>query len=230
MQIDGAVALVTGASSGIGYASAVRLAASGARVIAHGRAVGPLTELAERVGAIPIMADLSEQDAPARLAEAALAVTGRVDILVCNPPYVRHHHLGKAEKLRLQTRTRQACGVEIGGLAGLYCHFLGLSHAWLASGAVAIWLVPSEFMDVNYGDAVKRYLLQRVTLLHVHRFDPGADRIEVRLSRAGELASSACDDLIDDLLHPRGAAAHLRGDKDILGLREVLLRADEVIQ
>jgi hypothetical protein len=27
-------------------------------------------------------------------------------------------------------------------------------------------------MDVNYGQAVKRYLLQRVTLLHIHRFDP----------------------------------------------------------
>jgi len=58
------------------------------------------------------------------------------------------------------------------GLAGLYCHFLGLSHAWMAEGGVAGWLIPSEFMDVNYGQAVKRYLLDRVTLLHIHRFDP----------------------------------------------------------
>ena len=27
-------------------------------------------------------------------------------------------------------------------------------------------------MDVNYGKAVKHYLLSRVTLLHIHRFDP----------------------------------------------------------
>jgi hypothetical protein len=33
-------------------------------------------------------------------------------------------------------------------------------------------LIPSEFMDVNYGAAVKRYLLNKVTLLHIHRFDP----------------------------------------------------------
>ncbi len=32
--------------------------------------------------------------------------------------------------------------------------------------------IPSEFMDVNYGQAVKRYLLDCVTLLHIHRFDP----------------------------------------------------------
>src|SRR5437870_9307424 len=65
VQINGAVALVTGASSGIGYASAVRLAAARARVIAHGRAVGPLMELAERIEAVPVIADLSEPDAPA---------------------------------------------------------------------------------------------------------------------------------------------------------------------
>ncbi len=37
---------------------------------------------------------------------------------------------------------------------------------------MAGWLVPSEFMDVNYGLSVKRYLLDKVTLLHIHRFDP----------------------------------------------------------
>ena len=62
--------------------------------------------------------------------------------------------------------------MKISGLAGLYCHFLGLSHAWMTDGGIAGWLIPSEFMDVNYGQAVKRYLLDRVTLLHIHRFDP----------------------------------------------------------
>ena len=31
---------------------------------------------------------------------------------------------------------------------------------------------PSEFMDVNYGASVKHWLLDKVTLLHIHRFDP----------------------------------------------------------
>lgn len=96
----------------------------------------------------------------------------RFNMLICNPPYVRHHHLHNEEKTRLQFRTQQASGIKTSGLAGLYCHFLGLSHAWMAEGGVAGWLIPSEFMDVNYGQAVKRYLLDRVTLLHIHRFDP----------------------------------------------------------
>ena len=96
----------------------------------------------------------------------------RFNILICNPPYVRHHHLENGYKLSLQARTKEVSGIKISGLAGLYCHFLGLSHAWMANGGIAGWLIPSEFMDVNYGKAVKHYLLNKVTLLHIHRFDP----------------------------------------------------------
>lgn len=94
------------------------------------------------------------------------------NLLICNPPYVRHHHIVNGDKHRLRLHTRSACGLELSGLAGLYCYFLGLSHSWLATGGLAGWLIPSEFMDVNYGVAVKRYLLETVNLLHIHRFDP----------------------------------------------------------
>lgn len=96
----------------------------------------------------------------------------RFNLVICNPPYVRHHHLEAAEKTRLRAATYRACGEAMSGLAGLYCHFLGIAHAWLAPGAVSGWLMPSEFMDVNYGRGVKRYLMDRVTLLRIHRFDP----------------------------------------------------------
>ena len=98
--------------------------------------------------------------------------SGKFNLLICNPPYVRHHHIANTEKQRLKADARKACGVEINGLAGLYCYFLGLSHSWMAEGGLAGWLIPSEFMDVNYGRSVKRYLLDKVTLLHIHRFDP----------------------------------------------------------
>lgn len=96
----------------------------------------------------------------------------RFNLVICNPPYVRHHHLQNDDKYRLCSQTEQASGMRLSGLAGLYCYFLGLSHAWMAPGGLAGWLIPGEFMDVNYGRAVKRYLLHQVTLLHIHRFDP----------------------------------------------------------
>lgn len=108
--------------------------------------------------------DFTQAEAP--------APADRFNLLICNPPYVRHHHIASGEKQKLKMRTRNTCGVDIGGLAGLYCYFLGLSHAWMADDGLAGWLIPSEFMDVNYGVSVKRYLLDKVTLLHIHRFDP----------------------------------------------------------
>lgn len=97
---------------------------------------------------------------------------GGFNLLICNPPYVRHHHLDADEKRRLQAESKVAAGVKLSGLAGLYCHFLVLAHRWMSAGGVAGWLIPSEFMDVNYGKEIKRYLLEEVTLLRIHRFDP----------------------------------------------------------
>lgn len=94
------------------------------------------------------------------------------NLLICNPPYVRHHHMDSAEKVRLQTASYEIANMQLSGLAGLYCHFLAISHAWMVEGGVAGWLIPSEFMDVNYGRQLKDYLLRKVTLLHIHRFDP----------------------------------------------------------
>jgi len=96
----------------------------------------------------------------------------KANLLICNPPYVRHHHMDATKKGDLQRRTEEACGVTINGLSGLYCYFMGLSHKWMAPGGVAGWLVPSEFMGVNYGRMLKAYLLKKVTLLQIHRFDP----------------------------------------------------------
>jgi adenine-specific DNA-methyltransferase len=94
------------------------------------------------------------------------------NLVICNPPYVRHHHMDKTAKARLLGATAAASGIRMAGLAGLYCYFLGLAHAWMAPDGVAGWLIPSEFMDVNYGVPVKRYLLNQVELIRIHRFDP----------------------------------------------------------
>ncbi len=96
----------------------------------------------------------------------------RASLVVCNPPYVRHHHIGTETKDRLRLATVGASAAGLSGLAGLHCHFMLLSHAWMARDGLAVWLVPSEFMDVNYGRPLKEYLLNRVTLLRVHRFSP----------------------------------------------------------
>lgn len=84
MRIRDSVVLVTGASSGLGRAAAERLAGAGARLIVHGRDEAALADLAARTGAVPLAADLALPGEADRLARAALAVHGRLDIVVSN--------------------------------------------------------------------------------------------------------------------------------------------------
>ena len=111
--------------------------------------------------------------------------SSRFNLIICNPPYVRHHHIEYKNKIRLQQQAMESSSIKISGLAGLYCYFLLLSHTWMCDDGIAGWLIPSEFMDVNYGKGLKNYLLNKVTLLHIHRFDPS----DVQFSDA--LVSSA---------------------------------------
>lgn len=96
----------------------------------------------------------------------------RFNLLICNPPYVRHHYLSGEKKKNLKQLGIKATGLQLSGLAGLYCYFLFAAHTWMSQNGLASWLIPSEFMDVNYGDKIKDYLLNQVTLIRVHRFEP----------------------------------------------------------
>lgn len=83
------VAVVTGASRGIGEATALTLAQAGANVVVTARSGDDLTALAERVaqmgvGALAVPADLTQEADVDRLRGAALERFGSVDILVNN--------------------------------------------------------------------------------------------------------------------------------------------------
>lgn len=96
----------------------------------------------------------------------------RFSLLVANPPYSRHHHIPAETKNQLKRQVKSQTGIDISGLSGLYCYFLILSTKWLAADGLSCWLIPSEFMDVNYGLAVKEFLLNCVDLVAIHRFRP----------------------------------------------------------
>jgi 3-oxoacyl-[acyl-carrier protein] reductase len=85
-RLDGKLALVTGASRGIGRAIAAELARAGASVVVGYRSgADEAAELAEEIGGRAIQADVSEAEQAARLVEEA----GDLDILVNNAGLTR---------------------------------------------------------------------------------------------------------------------------------------------
>jgi NAD(P)-dependent dehydrogenase (short-subunit alcohol dehydrogenase family) len=87
--LDREVAIVTGASSGIGSATAHELARRGARVVLAARRAAQLEEQAEviRTGggeAVTIPTDVADEQQVTRLAEQTIDTFGRVDVLVNN--------------------------------------------------------------------------------------------------------------------------------------------------
>jgi len=92
-QLDGQVAIVTGAGSGVGRAAALALAGEGAAVVLAGRREGPLRETATLLADLPVAGagrtlvtpcDVSVQEQVRGMVTGALDRFGRVDVLVNN--------------------------------------------------------------------------------------------------------------------------------------------------
>ena len=82
------VAIVTGASSGIGFGCATKLAEAGMAVLGAGRDAYRLAELEQAIGdpdrVATLAVDLTADDAPAQIVEAAVSRWGHIDFLINN--------------------------------------------------------------------------------------------------------------------------------------------------
>lgn len=86
-RLEGKVAIVTGASSGIGEATAIALAAEGATVAGSARRTDRLQKLEQQIGGdrfLSVTADVRNEDDCKRLVEQTVERWGRLDILVNN--------------------------------------------------------------------------------------------------------------------------------------------------
>jgi hypothetical protein len=120
------------------------------------------------------------------------------NMVICNPPYVRHHLIPPDKKNLLQRDVAEEFGFSPSGLSGLYCYFMLATHKWLSENAISGWLVPSEFMDTSYGLFVKKYLLERVQLIRIHRFDPNELQFGDALVSSSVIWFKKCNEVAND--------------------------------
>jgi NADP-dependent 3-hydroxy acid dehydrogenase YdfG len=123
-KLDGKVAVVTGASSGIGEATVRALAAEGAAVVAGARRKERLDGLVEEVGrkAIAIECDVTDESQAHNLVQRAVEEYGRIDILVNNAGVMLLSTVGKG----LSDQWRQMFEVNVMGL--LYATDAAIGH------------------------------------------------------------------------------------------------------
>lgn len=125
-RLEGTVALVTGASSGIGEATAVALAAEGATLAVAARRRDRLEALVERIGkdadVLVIETDVTDADAARGMVEDTVREFGRLDTLVNNAGVML---LGPILDAPLEEWQRM---IELNVLGLLYCTHAALPH------------------------------------------------------------------------------------------------------
>jgi len=206
--LKGTVALVTGASSGIGEATALDLAAHGATVAIAARRKDRLDRLAEGISGaggkvLAIESDVSSQEQAQALVEQTVAEFGRLDTLVNNAGVML---LGPAVDAPLE-EWDQMIAVNLQGL--LYCAHAALPHllsaaqdsprriADMVNISSVAGRVPRNGSGVynltKHGvGAFSEALRQEVTGRHlrVSLVEPGATNTELRLHNRPEIQES----------------------------------------
>ena len=196
--LHGTVALVTGASSGIGEATALALAGHGAAVALAARRVDRLEALAGRIGegggtALAIEADVSDRGQ----AESAVARTvsdlGRLDILINNAGLML---LGPAVDADI-AEWRQMLDVNVDGV--LYCAHAALPHLLAAAQDS-----PREVADmVNVSSVAGRYPRRGSAVYNLTKFGVGGFSESLRQEVAGRRVRVS-------LVEPGATATELR--------------------
>lgn len=90
------------------------------------------------------------------------------DGVLCNPPYFKFHNY---ENKKALNEIQERLNIKLNGFTNIYTLFLLKSIYQLREGGRAAFIIPSEFLNSDYGVLVKETLLQSNTLKHIIVFD-----------------------------------------------------------
>lgn len=85
--------------------------------------------------------------------------TEKVDSVISNPPYTRHHELDEEMKQTVNTQAEAETDAPVSSLSPLYAYFYIHATQFLKPGGKMTFITPAEFLETNYGESLKRFLL-----------------------------------------------------------------------
>jgi hypothetical protein len=91
-----------------------------------------------------------------------------------NPPYVRHHDIGDRWKAWYASHFKRV-GIKASALAGLHLHFFLKTRLLARPGDIGAFITSSEWLDVNYGSALRELLLQDLGGWAIHVLEPSVE-------------------------------------------------------
>jgi adenine-specific DNA-methyltransferase len=103
----------------------------------------------------------------------ALPAISRPTLFIGNPPYVRHHDIGEEWKTWFVGAANRF-GLSASKLAGLHIHFFFKTRELGQPGDFGAFITAAEWLDVNYGAALRRLLADGLGGTAVHIIDPKA--------------------------------------------------------
>jgi len=90
------------------------------------------------------------------------------DAVIANPPYYKHHFVKNKEGIR--GAISSGAGASFSVQTNIYCWFLIKALSLLRDGGRLAFIIPTEFMNANYGTDVKKFLLETGCLRHIISF------------------------------------------------------------
>lgn len=145
-----------------------------------------------------------------------------VTAFVGNPPYVRHHDIDDEWKA-WYVEEFEKLGIRASALAGLHLHFFLKTRLLAKSGDIGAFITSAEWMDVNYGAALRNLLVDELGGLALHVLAPTVEAFPgtqstaaITCFRVGEVTAPVQVRAVDTLPHLNGLTAGTGVERTVL--------------
>jgi adenine-specific DNA-methyltransferase len=115
--------------------------------------------------------DVTPKGSQKRFTQVSSASIPKLDAIVSNPPYSRHHTMDEMEKSRVNDIAETDSAMSLSKTAPMYMYFYIHAAEFLQEGGRMAFVTPSEFLETNYGEQLKEFLLNNFRIQGLLLYD-----------------------------------------------------------